>query len=96
MAQITRAREAEADLLEIWTHIAEDNSYAADKLLRDIHSLCETYAEMPGMGQIRDDVLPGFRSIVVGQYVIFYQTLADGIRVMRVLHGARDLPGQFE
>ena len=48
------------------------------------------------MGQIRDDVLPGFWSIVVGQYVIFNQTLADGIRVMRVLHGAKDLPGQFE
>jgi len=31
----------------------------------------------------------------VGNYVIFYRPIEDGIVVIRVLHGARDLPELF-
>jgi plasmid stabilization system protein ParE len=29
-------------------------------------------------------------------YVIFYEALADGVVIVRVLHGARDVGAQFE
>jgi toxin ParE1/3/4 len=43
------------------------------------------------MGRERPDLRAGLRSFTVGSYLIIYRPLADGIEVVRVLHGARDL-----
>ena len=32
----------------------------------------------------------------VANYAIFYRPLEDGIEVIRIIHGARDLPKLFE
>ena len=96
MAQVSRMRNAEADLLEIWAYLAEDNIDAADKVILKINAKCQTLAATPSMGSQRDDLSPGIRSLAVGNYVIFYRPLEDGVRIMRVLHGARDLPSQFD
>ena len=48
------------------------------------------------MGRRRDELSPGLRSVVMGSYLIFYRPLEDGIRLMRVFHGARDLPSLFD
>jgi toxin ParE1/3/4 len=39
---------------------------------------------------------PRLRSFPVKNYVIFYRPLEDGIEIVRVLHGAQDLPPLFE
>ncbi len=95
MAQVTQTRGSEADLLEIWAFIAENNMEAADKVISEINAKCQACADMPGIGRRREDILPGFRSLVSGDYVIFYQAIEGGVRIMRVLHGSRDLPSQF-
>lgn len=92
MSKILRRPEAETDLIEIWVYIAEENPAAADALLESIDDKCATLATSPLMGRTRDELLPGIRSFPVGHCVIFYQPIADGIEVVRVLHGARDLP----
>jgi toxin ParE1/3/4 len=33
------------------------------------------------------------RSFPVGNYVIFYREVSEGIEIIRVLHGARDIEG---
>ena len=38
----------------------------------------------------------GLRSLPLGNYIIFYRPIDDGIEVVRILHGARDLPPLFE
>ncbi len=96
MAQVQRTRPAEIDLLEIWTYIAEDSAEAAEEVLRSIAQKCRDCAEFPGMGRRRDELSPGLRSVVQGSYIIFYRPLEDGIRLMRVVHGARDLPSLFD
>lgn len=35
--------------------------------------------------------MPALRSSPVGNYLIFYRPLPDGIEILRVLHGARDI-----
>jgi toxin ParE1/3/4 len=47
------------------------------------------------MGVSRDELLPSLRSLTVGNYVIFYLPLLDGIEVVRVLPGMRDLDALF-
>jgi toxin ParE1/3/4 len=43
------------------------------------------------LGRSREEVAPGLRSFPFGRYVIFYEVMPDGIAIVRVLHGARDL-----
>ena len=49
----------------------------------------------PEMGIRRNEIQEGLRSFPKAQHVIFYRILSDRIRMVRVLHGRRDLPKQF-
>ncbi len=95
MSQAFRTSRAELDLLEIWEFIAEDSLEAADRLIRNIHRRCQALAESPLTGHKREDLSPGLRSCAVGNYIIFYRPITNGIEVIRVLHGARDIPEIF-
>jgi toxin ParE1/3/4 len=48
------------------------------------------------MGRARHGLLVNLHSFAVRNYVIFYQPIPDGIEVLRVLHGARDIPRAFD
>lgn len=47
------------------------------------------------MGRLRPDIAPELRYFVVGNYLILYRTVENGIQIVRVIHGARDLPHLF-
>jgi toxin ParE1/3/4 len=47
------------------------------------------------MGMSRDELTTGLRSQPVGNYLIFYFPLEDGIDIVRVLHGSRDVDAIF-
>lgn len=38
------------------------------------------------------ELAPELRSFAVKRYVVFYLPMPEGIAVIRVLHGARDIP----
>jgi toxin ParE1/3/4 len=80
---------------ETWWYIVQDNPNAADRFLDRIEERCTALAEFPLMGTSRDELLPSLRSFAVGNYVVFYLPLDDGIEVVRVLHGMRDLDALF-
>lgn len=91
MPHVLRRPEAESDLDEIWWYIAQDNPHNADRLLDRIQERCLALADFPQMGTSRDDLKAGLRSHPVGNYLIFYFPLTDGIDIVRVLYGARDV-----
>lgn len=96
MPQVLRTSQAHLDLVEIGLRIASDNPVAAARLLDRIDEICRLLATQPGMGRPRPDLHPGVRSFPVGSYVIFYRQVTEGIQVLRVMHGARDIPPHFE
>jgi toxin ParE1/3/4 len=51
--------------------------------------------DQPGMGTACDEYSPGLRFFSVGDFVLFFRPLDDGIRLIRVLHGARRFEGLF-
>jgi toxin ParE1/3/4 len=83
--------QAEADLDEIWLQIALDDVLVADQFIDRILNRCQLLAEKPRMGRERPELRAGLRSFAVGSYLIIYPPIGDGIEVVRVLHGARDL-----
>jgi toxin ParE1/3/4 len=93
--RVRRTDQAEEDLIDIWSYIADDNSDAADRLLNEIDDTCDTLADTPHAGRRREDLSNRLRSLHVGNYVILYRPHGDGVMIIRVLHGARDLPQMF-
>jgi toxin ParE1/3/4 len=95
MPRITRRPLAEADIIEIWATIAGDSPSAADRWVDRLDEQLRLLAGQPMMGRARDELVPGVRSFPFGNYVVFYARLDDGIDVIRVLHGARDIDAVF-
>jgi toxin ParE1/3/4 len=95
VAKALRKPQAEADLIEIWTYIAQDSPTRADKLLDEIDEKSQTLAQSPFIGKARDELRPKIRSFPIGSYVLFYQPIEEGIEIIRVLHGARDIEALF-
>ncbi|MBD2088320.1 type II toxin-antitoxin system RelE/ParE family toxin [Microcoleus sp. FACHB-1515] len=96
MAIIVKRPRAELDLLDIWDYIADDSFDRADEFLDRIEGTLQTLAQNPGIGRRREELLPRLQSFPIGNYVVFYQAIEDGIDVIRVLHGSRDIEAIFK
>lgn len=96
MKQFRVSATARTDLDDIWFYIAQDDVTAADKFIQAVISKFLKLAEWPEIGRQREELSPRLRSLAVGRCVIFYRPMESGIEVVRVLHGARDLPPLFE
>ncbi len=95
MPEILRRPEAEADLDDLWLFIAQDDPNSANRFIDRIAETCNLLAENPLMGRGRPELAPDLRSFPVGNYIIFYQTLVDGIEIVRIVGAARDLDAIF-
>jgi toxin ParE1/3/4 len=95
MARLTITESARADLQEIRAYIAKDNPAAALRVVERLRTQARKLAQTPGIGRRREDLRPDLFSFPVGRHVLFYRPQAGGIVLVRVLHGARDLPALF-
>ena len=96
MARVALTSPARADLDAIWNYIAQDNLSAADRLIDEIFHRCSVFAAQPAAAAPADRFqAAGLRYFAVGRYVVFYRPEEDGILVIRVLHGARNLEELF-
>lgn len=91
MKELRVSDDAKADLLEIWLYISEKNESAADRITEGITAKYELLLEFPEMGRSREALGLGYRSFVVGSYVIYYRLIEEGIEISRVVHGSRDI-----
>ncbi|MCA9021557.1 MAG: type II toxin-antitoxin system RelE/ParE family toxin, partial [Planctomycetaceae bacterium] len=62
---------------------------AADRLILRINDLLQQLAAHPGIGANQDQYRKGLRCFPIGNYLIFYEPVENGIQVLRILHGAR-------
>ena len=84
------------DLFEIWSYIARDNPEAANAVEEAIYRACALLAHAPLAGRLRPDLtyLP-LRFWFVQpyrNYVIVYDPVTKPLQIIRVLHGARNIP----
>ncbi len=95
MSRYRISRQARSDLDDIWLYIASDNLSAADHFIDQLVGKFQTLTTQPGIGRTRDELGESLRSFPVGNYVIFYRPMQDGIEIIRVLSGFRDIPNVF-
>lgn len=91
---VRHTRRARADLLDIWLEIASKNPAVADRLYDRLEARVRVLGDHPGIGTARPDISTETRMLVEGSYVILYRIRADGVQVVRILHGARDIDQQ--
>lgn len=90
------------ELWEIEEFIAQDDSDAARRVIEAAGETFKALAETPGMGVARKFKNPRLRDVrffpVSGfkNYLIFYRPTEDGILVLHIAHGARDLEALFD
>lgn len=93
--------QAWQDTLGIIEYIGTDNPEVAASFLPALEETCTQLAALPGMGSVRTfqrKDLKGTRILPVTgfeNYLIFYTTTGKSIKVLRILHAARDFPTIF-
>ena len=86
-----RRKQVDVDLDAIWSYIAADGVNAANRQIDRIGEVFEMLVENPLAGRARLDLASDLRSFPVGSYVVFYVPLPDGVEIVRVMHGHRDI-----
>jgi len=94
-ARYSIRRKAAHDLDEIADYILKDNPPRAVSFVRELIEHFVRIAEFPEAHSDRGDLKPGLRSAVHGNYLIFFTASQNGIEIVRVIHGARNLPDLF-
>jgi toxin ParE1/3/4 len=88
------------DLLDIRRYLMRRNPQAAASFIQSFIATVELLSANPQIGRSRSDLgasetrswrIKGFRN-----YLIFYEVLPDRLRLLRVLHGYRDLQSELE
>ena len=83
------------DLLTIGTYIAEDNPVRAESFVDELEDTARQAAERPRSFPARDEISAGLRAAIQGRYLLLFRELDDEVRIVRVVHGARDLRAMF-
>ena len=84
--------QAIEDLDEIWERIAQDNLDAAERLIDEFESACQSLAQIPLLGVSRPDLThESLRFLSVRRYLIVYDPSTMPIRIIAILHGMRDV-----
>ncbi|WP_181389816.1 type II toxin-antitoxin system RelE/ParE family toxin [Leucothrix pacifica] len=91
MLTLIKAPQAEADLIDIWLYVAEDQPVNADRLLDQLHEAAHLIAETPKMGVIRPSLGSDIRSFPVGNYILYYRIKSETLELVRVLSASRDV-----
>ncbi len=88
---------ADRDVNEAADYLGRESVPLGRRFYTAVQETCKALAEFPNLGREREVFSPhllGLRSHAVQgfeNYLIFYRPVADGVEIIRVLHGARDV-----
>ena len=81
--------------MEIAIHIAQDNPTRALTFVDELEARCAALGDTPGIGTPRSELGEGIRMFPHGRYLIFYRGAQAGVRIERIMHGARDISDDY-
>ena len=93
LVELVVTKRAEDDFRAIWRAIARHNVSAADRLLLRIDEQMQLLRRFTEMYVARDDIRPGLRMIVEGNYLVLYEYHRREalVEIVAVVDGRRDL-----
>jgi toxin ParE1/3/4 len=82
--------QADLDPDSIWAFIAADSITAANGLIKRIGGVFKMLVQSPLAGRERAGLRSNLRSLPLGNYIVFYRALPDGVEIVRVMSGRQD------
>ena len=87
------------DVQDIVRYLRRRSPAAANRFVTEFRATVDFLAAMPGVGRARPEFgIAGLRSWRVEgfrKHLLFYEEGPDRIRILRVLHGSRDLQAEL-
>jgi len=84
--------EADQDLEDIFDYTEREfGSNQAIDYLSGFDDLFAKLVNSPELGKEREEIREGLRSLLKEKHIVFYRILPNRIRIVRILHGSRDL-----
>ena len=84
--------EADQDLEDIFDYTEREFGIdQAIEYLSGFEGIIAKLVHNPGLGKKREEIREGLRSLLKDKHVVFYRILDNRIRIVRILHGSRDL-----
>lgn len=87
--------QARLDIKEINRFLSRENPQASTRFVDALEKKCKILADFPNMWRSFDYLAPSLRGFTIGNYIIFYRPIENGVEVDRVLSGYRDLDTLF-
>jgi toxin ParE1/3/4 len=85
------ADEALADLETICESMSEISRDFAIRFFEKVREKCRQVAQFPNMGKSYSTINANLRGFIVDNYIVFYFPRLDGIDIVRIINGYRDL-----
>jgi toxin ParE1/3/4 len=95
------SRKAEEDILGCMRYLSSENPSLPARFLSAFEATCKNLLDMPHIGKVwtfEYAALLTVREIPMREftkYLVFYRENHGDIEIVRVIHGARDLPSIF-
>ena len=87
---------ADKDLEDIFDYTFDEFGFdQAEKYLLEIEGVFQNLIVNPQLGKKREEIKQDLYSFPKDNHIIFYRILDNHIRIVRVLHGSRDIPKYF-
>lgn len=97
MSRYILSLKTQKDIEEIYYHSLK--VFGKDKAIEYLEGLREIFellARNPELGKNRKEIRPGLFSLPYRSHLVFYRKLPSQLRIVRVLHGRRDIPKKFK
>jgi toxin ParE1/3/4 len=102
VARVLKRAPASRDLIDHFVFLSENASVdVARRFIQSANSAFKELTQMPQIGASRTFRNPRFAAVRMWpirgfeRFLVFYRPLKDGIEVLRVVHGARDIETLF-
>ncbi|WP_072622675.1 type II toxin-antitoxin system RelE/ParE family toxin [Spirulina major] len=95
MKRLIIAQEASRDLAAISDYFLDKSVDAGERFVEKFGQKCQYLAQFPYLGKSYTFIDPDLRGISMLGYIIFYQIVDEGIEILRVVSGYRDVEQVF-
>jgi toxin ParE1/3/4 len=94
--RVAWSEPAVADLVAIHDYIARDSPHYAQRFVERLVAAVEPLESFPQLGRIVPEGDGRHRELLVASYRIIYRAEGQGILIVTVVHGSRNLAGTDE
>ncbi|KAF3887824.1 MULTISPECIES: type II toxin-antitoxin system RelE/ParE family toxin [Nostocales] len=86
---------ANQDLEEIIDYFTSRNIDTGEHFIDEFNKKCKNLANFPNMGRSYANIKDYLRGVPLNGYIILYRVTDNGIEILRVVSGYRDLESLF-